>query len=247
MQGKKPVLEHQFSLGACDVDCNNRWKLSSILIRGQEMGEMHSTRWGFAHEDMVERGNFFILTRIEINIKQYPIFKQTLYGETWSNAPKRTIFPRYYRFLDENGQEMVTLSTLWMICDIQTRETLTWQQSGGDFPEGLDHPEPLAAPKKILLPNEGGQKTTRRVLYSDLDYNRHMNNARYADWVCDLLPMETLSKRQIGHFRINFLAEMGVGQEVNLLLYKSDDQFFVEGSRADDEKATFRAAGRWMD
>lgn len=246
MQEKVPVLLHNFSLRACDVDCNNRWKLSSILLMGQEMGEMHSTNWGFAHEDMVKRGNFFILTRIEINVIRYPVFKQKLYGETWSNRPKRTIFPRYYRFSDEDGNEMVTLSTLWMICDIQTRQILTWQQSGGDFPENLMHPEPLLSPKKIPSPQGEGTMANRRVFYSDLDYNRHMNNARYADWVCDVLPMSALAERRIGNFKINFLAEMSAGQEADMTLYEYEDQFVVEGSRTEDQQRTFRASGEWM-
>jgi len=34
------------------------------------------------------------------------------------------------------------------------------------------------------------QQEIRRVLYSDLDRNGHMNNSRYLDWTADLLPSD---------------------------------------------------------
>ena len=40
-----------------------------------------------------------------------------------------------------------------------------------------------------VLPSD--PKTTR---YSDIDLNKHMNNARYLEWVMDLLPQNVLEK-----------------------------------------------------
>ena len=31
-------------------------------------------------------------------------------------------------------------------------------------------------------------------MYSDIDLNKHMNNARYLEWVMDLLPQNVLEK-----------------------------------------------------
>ena len=54
-------------------------------------------------------------------------------------------------------------------------------------------------------------KTSRTVAYSEVDMNRHLNNAKYADWVCELFDSETLKKDSIRDFRINFIAEAYMG------------------------------------
>ncbi len=244
MNQVEPILKHDFLLRACDVDVNSCWKMSSILIAGQEMGELHSKQWGFSREEMTQRGNFFILTRIRVDVKRMPVFHDTIYAKTWARQPIRTIFPRYYQFSDQAGEVYATLSTLWMICDFSTREILTEAQSGGKTPD-LDHPTPLAHPQKIKLPNQAYTEITRKVAFSDLDYNGHMNNARYADWVYDVLPFEVLCEKEIDRFEINFLSEMPIGTEVILHRYMLEDGFVVEGIRVKDQQATFRASGTW--
>ena len=45
-----------------------------------------------------------------------------------------------------------------------------------------------------LLGIETYKQITREVLYSDVDLNKHMNNARYLEWVMDLLPEDIKEK-----------------------------------------------------
>lgn len=244
LEKTEPILKHDFLLRACDVDVKSHWKLSSILTAGQEMGELHSKQWGFSREEMTERGNFFILTRIRIDVKKMPVFHDMIYATTWSRSPIRTIFPRYFQFADQEGNIYATLSTLWMICDTSTRAILTEEQSGGKTPE-LDHPTPLEHPRKIRVPDMEYDEIKRTVCFSDLDYNGHMNNAHYADWVCDVLPFDILCERALDGFEVNFLSEMPVKTEVILRRYMTKDAFIIEGIRENDEQVMFRASGIW--
>lgn len=247
MQKKlEPVVKRELALKACDVDVFNRWKISSVLLEGQEMGEIASKEMGFSHREMTDRGNFFILSRAKINVYQYPVFEQKLIAETWTALPKRIIFPRYCVFRNDAGKVMVSISTLWMICDIKTRKLLTEEQSGGPKIPDLDYPEPLEAPGKILLPKDiVPERQLRAVRYSDLDYNGHMNNARYGDWICDLFEIERYRGKGFSEFQINFLSEMSPGDEMEMQLFEDEDHFIVEGIRQRDGQSAVRAEGHW--
>ena len=43
--------------------------------------------------------------------------------------------------------------------------------------------------------------------YSDTDVNGHVNNARYADWLCDALGLETMREYRVKTMRLSYAAE----------------------------------------
>ena len=56
----------------------------------------------------------------------------------------------------------------------------------------------------------------RQVKYSDIDYNRHVNNAIYADIVCDLVPQETMLYKEPESFGIIYHKEAVLNQIIEL-------------------------------
>ena len=57
----------------------------------------------------------------------------------------------------------------------------------------LDLPPRLKLPKLTEMEQVG----ERRIVYSDIDYNGHMNNTRYPDMLCDFVP-DMLENRMAG-------------------------------------------------
>jgi acyl-ACP thioesterase len=59
----------------------------------------------------------------------------------------------------------------------------------------------------------------RKIVYSDLDYNMHMNNTRYADMLCDFMPYDKIPN--IRGISLSYLHEAAFGNTVKV--YRSDD------------------------
>ena len=98
---------------------------------------------------------------------------------------------------------------------------------------------------KLLTPAEGMEQVrTHEVLYSDMDFNLHTNNAKYVEWAFDALPAEELSRGGgIDSYQINFNHETRLGDRVDLFrAATAPGEFFVEGRCGD--KAVFQAAIR---
>ena len=67
-----------------------------------------------------------------------------------------------------------------------------------------------------------------RVAYSDIDLIGHTNNARYAVWAMDCLPVEEASKT-FKDLYINFNKETRAEETVQLFRLQQENGWYVEG------------------
>ncbi len=87
------------------------------------------------------------------------------------------------------------------------------------------------------------RRAERRAGYSDIDYNGHVNNARYVQWIQDILPMEPLLNAASLRLDINYLAELRHGEKAGLASAELMDPvgFHVEGTLANGGAPCFRS------
>ncbi len=241
----KPILEQDYQLRALDVDLNGTWRPSAILTRLQEIAEDHAVVLNCGRKKLVEEQNIaWMLTRIHVKMLRYPKICDNIRVVTWPAQPTRLYFIRYSMFYDEAGEVLGTASSQWVLFHMKERCLCRPANVDlGDYTVDESLVPPIDAPGKIHFPEQMEHKATREVLYSQTDMNRHMNNARYADWVCELFDHETLSKRQVDTLRINYVQEMMMGQQVELQYAEQDGVHYVCGKS--DDKVTFEASLTW--
>ncbi|MFR6184383.1 MAG: hypothetical protein ACLUJG_01575 [Lawsonibacter sp.] len=86
--------------------------------------------------------------------------------------------------------------------------------AGGDRGGGLCKQLTLS---KLRMPGEMEERDRRRMGYSDTDINGHVNNTRYADFVCDALRLEGLARsRFLASSRSDTPAESRAGDVLTL-------------------------------
>ena len=81
--------------------------------------------------------------------------------------------------------------------------------------EGLTLGNELDAPSS-LLPKDMANADTRKVRFTDLDWNGHMNNCRYLDWVADLLPGQFHRDSWVREFNLCYINEAREGEDISL-------------------------------
>ena len=126
----------------------------------------------------------------------------------------RVAYPRSMVAYDEAGNELFRSISLWVLMDLNTRNMILPGKSGisvvGTLRGGeLDSPSGLVA--KTL-----NSSRPRTVAFSDLDRNGHMNNCRYLDWICDLLPSAFHARHTLKEFTICYLSEAREGQDLDM-------------------------------
>ena len=135
---------------------------------------------------MVSKNMFWAIIRQKVQITRVPLEGETIRLETWAMPATRTYFPRSTVAYDADGKEIFRSLSMWILMDMKNRSMVLPGKSGIEV-QGLLTGSELKAPGS-LAPKNLTHITPRRVGYSDLDRNGHMNNTRCLEWIGDLLP-----------------------------------------------------------
>jgi acyl-ACP thioesterase len=130
--------------------------------------------------------------------------------------------------------------SLWVLMDPASRAMVLPGKSGVAIEGTVRGLEP-AIPRS-LAPQAMANQMLRRVHYTQLDVNGHMNNTRYLDWVEDLLPAEFHREHPVKEFTICYLNEALEGEEVALnWQLDSEGNLHVHAAESTGGKRVFSA------
>jgi acyl-ACP thioesterase len=126
----------------------------------------------------------------------------------------RVAYPRAAAFYDTEGKLLARAISLWVLMDMD-RRTMVLPGKSGVTVAGIERGIEPAAPKSLMIRPQS-QSRTNTVTYSLLDINGHMNNTRYLDWVCDLLPAAFHGSHTLKEFTLCYHSEALENQQVQL-------------------------------
>ena len=232
----EPLYVKKYHIPASDVDCHDRLKLSALLSYAQEVAGDHSALLGASRNALMKNGIFWAIIRNRVQITRLPRSGENIRVETWPMPTTRTAYPRSTIAYDEAGQELFRCISLWVLMDAGSRSMVLPGKSGVEVAGQLRGCE-LALPGS-LAPREYEKQTARRVCYSDLDVNFHMNNCRYLDWIADLLPAAFHSAHTPAEVTLCYLSEAREGEVLKLSWELSDTgALVVETSRESKDES----------
>lgn len=227
-----------------DADVNGQWRPSAILETMQEAAGTHSSLLGCGREVLIKQNMVWILSRIELQMERYPSIGETIRVDTMPMPLRRFFFPRYYIFTDEQGQVIGRGGSLWLLLDINTRRMMPPGEVAAMLPDNSDLTAPLGMPPTVELLEGEVKNLPYLPVYTDLDLNGHVNNTKYADWLCNALGLETLKERTPRSIVLNYNAEVLPEHELNLRLVRNGERFTLTGYHG--EKAAFDIGGELM-
>ena len=236
------TYDETFVLRPRDCDLNEKWRPSAILETMQDAAGAHSKLLGCGRDELVKRNIVWVLSRCELHMDRYPAVGEQITVHTFPTPTRICFFPRYYIFTDSRGEMIGKAGSLWLLLDLGTRRMLPPGEVGRILPDNADLPVPIGLPATVDTV-EGEEKTLwRKPVYFDLDVNLHVNNTRYADWACDALGVEVMSKYCLETLLANYDAEVLPDQEITLRVYKNGLDYRVAGYCAD--KMHFELGGK---
>ena len=209
-----PTHTQQFTVTELHADRFGRCRPASLLRFAQDAAGAHCRRLGTDWDTMAAKGLFWAVIRQRLEVTRLPRLGEAVTVTTWPMPTTRVAYPRATEGYDAEGKLLFRVISLWVIMDMHTRAMIRPDKSGVDVAGALLGRE-LSAPAGLSfkdLPNE----TLRTVGFTELDVNGHMNNARYLDWLCDLLPSEFHREHPMKAVTICYLNEALEGQQVRL-------------------------------
>lgn len=230
------IYQRNFEIDDQVTDCFGRLKPSSALYFVQEMAGKHIDRMAL-EPTAAQKGLLWVIIRHRLQISRLPCKGETIRLETWPMPTTRVAYPRSVVAYDEEGQELFRSISLWVLMDKNTREMVLPGKSGVLVP-GIVRGKELPSPRS-LIPAVCASHENRRVCYSDLDENIHMNNCRYLQWVADLLPASFHKSHCLQDVTMCYLAEAREGDELEIFWELSPEGVLhVDIQRPEKDKKT---------
>ena len=213
--------------------------LASLAGFMQESAWKHAHHLGVGFEQLEDSEQVWVLIRMRMEIRQYPVWGEQLTLETWPAGIEGSLAIRNFRFTNSRNQEIGCASTSWLIIHSATRRPQRPDQLR-NLPVG--HPEdgyPVAGASKIIIPGGGQECYTNTVRFRDLDAHGHVNNNRYLSWMLDAFSTEWHRSHQIVQMTVNFLQEAFEGETIRLQKLTDENRHTLWGIRIPDEKLIF--------
>lgn len=200
-----------------DTDANRCVRPSKIVEYMQETANLQCEDSGLPLDWLRdEHGLAFILGAISLNILKPLHAYEEIEVRTWCKEAKSYIFNRYFEIV-RDGEKVAEASSTWVLIDLD-KKTMVRADHYDVFDGKFYYDEPVAPEallKKARVPRELEMHEVgkRRIAYSDIDYNMHMNNTRYPDMLCDYINelASAESPMRIARLSLSYLKESPLG------------------------------------
>lgn len=223
-----------------DADLTNRIKVSALVALMQEVAGKDSAQYGWGWEALLAEDVCFVITRLNIKMFKYPQATEKIRISSFPEGHPRLIFERGYRVETEDGELVAEANSEWVLLNFKKRSIeRPTAVSLPPFPDSAMQPEVFKLEKEryIFEPEDSVKKIP---LYSDYDHNRHVNNAKYIEWIEDMMPAERYDFEAIEELDIKFEQEISVGEPVEISWAEKDGYKFYQG-KDKDGKSHFKA------
>lgn len=215
--------EERYTIRAYEADEQNKARLSSLWDILQDAASSHAAELGFDYQTLYEKGIFWMLCRMRLEIHRYPKMGEKILVKTISGGVDKIFAIRDYFIYDELQNKIAQGRSCWIIAN---RQTLKPEKIQKHIPQ-LHFPAQGDLPGKILVTGTPQNKYSVTVSYSDIDVNHHVNNGRYIHWIENTMDAAGLDPHPTW-IQVNFIAEEKKGAEIEILPYHADDKFYYE-------------------
>jgi acyl-ACP thioesterase len=183
----------------------------------EESAEQHCRLIGMDVFTLLSRQEAWVLKSGASRMQRYPGYGENIEIITWISSVDRYRGYREFLIIDEQGQILGEMSTLWVYMDLKERRLKAIPR---EFHEGwgfCGNPLHSNFQKKDSYEALSGYKS---VLFSvrrrDLDSSAHVHNIRYLEWLSEAIPEDLYRDCQIAEFSALYLREMRSGGTVEI-------------------------------
>ena len=173
----------------------------------------HASANGFGYDHLISHNLVWVLSRLVVVMDERPRTGQSYTITTWVKSCFRQFTERLFEVADANGRPMGHAYSIWAAIDYTTRQPIDLAElpDGGFGEILLPSPEfPIAGASRLRLRN-AVQQGERRMGFSDLDINGHVNSMRYLELCLDLFDADYYRSNPLHRIELHFANETYCG------------------------------------
>lgn len=206
-------FEKEFPVRNYEVDWNGRVSAVTLLNYLQDAAAGHAALLGVAVSDLLARGLIWVISRIHLRVGRYVQDGEIVRVRTWPSTRNGLFSCREFEAYGREGVTVALATSSWAALDLKTRRPVRLS----------DRLPPYPLQPRRAIPDEFGTlpqpervdaELCFQVRREELDVNRHVNNAVYAEWALETMPGEIAEGFRPEEIEIGFRAEALYGDTV---------------------------------
>ncbi|MDN3677153.1 thioesterase [Flavobacterium paronense] len=192
---------------------NGRLKYTDLCNILQLTAADHAELGGISFSDMQVHHQAWVLSRMRVEIKRLPKWKDVVTVKTWINSLENS---RSIRCLELyiGAEKIVGCETFWAVFNTQTRRPENLALPHSHFEK---YPEDKATVIQFSKIDTTIDKTfviEKTILLSDLDIVNHANSVKYLEWCLDYVDPQLLLNQRVESFEMNYLKEVSLDDTI---------------------------------
>jgi acyl-CoA thioesterase FadM len=203
-----------------DTNANREVRPSKILMYMQETANAHLLANGLSLDSLRdERSLAFLLSRIAIRFYK-PLFTgDEIEVQTWICEGHGFAFDRCFVVI--RGNEVIAEAySVWALLNLKEKRLMRTNEFSYGFPPELPLESELVTRLRMPAVSSMTYAGERKIVFSDIDYNGHMNNTNYPDMLCDFVPQ--IHQKRVVSLTLSFLHE--ATYEHSLQVYRKEEE-----------------------
>lgn len=223
-----PIGRYEFGIDAYLTDFRGKATLPMIGGFMLQAATKHAEERGFGYSAMTSQQRVWVLSRIAIEVFEYPKNDTVMVLKTWVASVNRLFTERHFSFEDEQGREIGFAKSLWASIDLVTRKPTNVLELDGLSDYIAEKENQIEGMTKIpALKDDYEVATDFVVKYSDVDINKHLNSMKYIEHFVDVFDIDMFRENEIRRIEINYISEGRYGTKLDILKRTEKDNIFV--------------------
>lgn len=212
------IFERDYFLTPAECNPEQRMPITLLINRLVEVATLHANVLGIGYASLVDRHESWVLSRVAVEVKRYPGVNETYRITTWVCGVNRLFSERDFEIsIPSTGEVIGHARTVWAVINTDTRagadiSRMEWINAlVPDKQCPVEKPERLTALKEFRM-------VPYRFNYCDIDFNRHVNSARYIELLLNQWSLEYHDTYRLTRFVIAYMRQAYFDEEVEVRL-----------------------------
>ena len=221
MSEVKAYYSETFKTGLYDIDVAGNPKPSRLtermLLAANDHLDLLNWSWTHLYNDI---GVALVLIEVSLKITGKMRLGETVKLTTWTSKKLYPMLMRWFVLENEAGERICEAMMNCVLIDVKTRTITNAAKYGLNLVDDDTPPMEVSIKRPRFVSGvDTGERAadfsfTKTVVCSDLDYNGHMNTARYVDLSEDLLGRDWLMTHEIKEISVRYEKETAYGETV---------------------------------
>lgn len=226
------IFKQEWEINFLQCYPNGYLKYTDLCNILQLTAGTHAELGGISFSDMQQFNQAWVLSRMRVEIKRLPKWRDVVTVKTWINSLENS---RSIRCLElyVGDEKIVGCETFWAVFNTNSRRPENLALPNEHFEKYPEMKAVITNFSKIAIEEEREFLHEKNVVLSDLDIVNHANSVKYLEWCLDCANYDLITNQKIESFEMNYLKEVALNDVIKI--EKSNSVFTV----SKDDKVCF--------